>query len=303
MPCLLRGQPANSVNNGSSTWWLDFFEGAVTGFEGGVSAFPAEFPAGASPGDRVAGADGIVILRGGNASACIAAHNPVSATFQLCNSTSALDKGDIVLVCDANHASLFQMSGPSSAPPHTEIVHNTGVSGVAPGNCTKGLGSPVPNPCTANGTAYTFGAGAQMVRFEAFGYYIGVSSSGTSRSLYRRSLVNNAATVTTQAEELLDGIENMQILYGVDTDADDVAEQYVKADQVTVLATWNDVVGVRIGLLVHTPGQVNTVADTTTYNVAGTPIADTGTTITHGGDRRLRYVFTSTVKVRNRGLL
>ena len=36
--------------------------------------------------------------------------------------------------------------------------------------------------------------------------------------------------------------------------------------------------------------------------VAGTPIADTATAVTHDGDRRLRRVFTSTIKIRNRGL-
>ncbi len=140
------------------------------------------------------------------------------------------------------------------------------------------------------------------LNFKAVGYYIGVSASGNSRSLYRRTIseVDTAGTsIAFASEELLDGIENMQILYGEDTDSDTQPERYFTANNVT---TWNDVVSVRVGFLSHSPDQINKINDTNSYNVAGTAIADTSTTITHDGDRRLRNVFNSTIKVRNRGL-
>ena len=47
----------------------------------------------------------------------------------------------------------------------------------------------------------------------------------------------------------MEGVESMEILYGVDTDGDDAANYYVTADAV---ADWAQVVSVRVSLLVAT---------------------------------------------------
>jgi type IV pilus assembly protein PilW len=88
-------------------------------------------------------------------------------------------------------------------------------------------------------------------------------------------------------------------MFGEDTDADNEVEQYFTANMVT---TWNNVLNVRIGLLARTPDQVNSSADTKTYNLAGTQVDDTSTSAKHDADRRIRYAFNSTVKIRNRGI-
>ena len=294
MPCRIGENMANTINPTSS--FTDFFNAAMMGYEGGVSTFPADFPTvGTSSGDRVARTDAIVILRGGTESYTVTQHNPVSAQFKL-NQLHTLDDGDILLICDANNAAIFQATNVNTS--NVTVVHNTGTG--SPGNCTVFLGGVGDCTDTSNLAAHTYGPGSQMVKFVAFGYYIGVSNSGTTRSLYRlRLVVNSAATTASlQAEELLEGIENMQILYGVDTDGDNEAERYLTANNVT---TWNEVVSVRLGLLVHTPDQVSGQQDTSTYNVVSTPIGSSGT-VTHDVDQRLRYVFSSTIKVRNRGL-
>ncbi|MDT8372197.1 MAG: PilW family protein, partial [Gammaproteobacteria bacterium] len=51
------------------------------------------------------------------------------------------------------------------------------------------------------------------------------------------------------AVELIEGIENMQILYGEDTDADNTANYYVPAG--TGGLNMNQVVSIRISLLVR----------------------------------------------------
>ena len=296
IPCRLGGNVNNTLDSTNSL--LDFFNGSIVGYEGGVSTFPTDLPAvGTSSGDRVAGTDAVVILRGGDETYKINNHVPTSATFFL-NDLHTLGDGDIALVCDGENAAILQLTNVQST--NITIVHNTGTA--TPGNCSKSLGG---NGCDCSDTTcfedHAFGPGSQLVKFEAMAYYIGISSYGDSRSLYRRRLdIDNATkSIAFQAEELLEGIESMQILYGEDTDSDTQAERYLTANNVT---TWNDVISVRLGLLVHSPDQTNAVNDTNTYVVAGTPIADTVTAITHDGDRRLRYSFTSTVKMRNRGL-
>lgn len=295
MPCRMTSNVANTLNSTES--FLDFFNQSIVGYEGGVSTFPSGFPAtGTNPGDRVAGTDAVVILRGDDEIYKVTQHNPVSAQFKL-NDLHTMDDGDVVLICDGTDSAIFQVTNVNSS--NVTVVHNTGTG--TPGNCSKFLGGNGDCSDQTGLEPHTYGPGSQLVKFNAVGYFIGVSASGTSRSLYRRRLNtdNGTTTVAFATEELLDGIENMQILYGEDTDSDTQPEQFFTANNVT---TWNDVVAVKIGLLAHTPDQINKINDVNTYNVAGTQIADTGTTITHDGDQRLRYVFNSTVKVRNRGL-
>ena len=295
MPCRMTANMANTLNSTES--FLDFFDRSIVGYEGGVSAFPSGFASvGTSPGDRVAGTDAVVILRGDDEIYKITQHNPVSAQFKI-NDLHTLDDGDIALVCDGTDSAAFQITNVNSS--NVTVVHNTGTG--TPGNCSNLLGGNGDCTDPTGLKAHTYGPGAQLVKFRAVGYYIGVSASGAGRSLYRRRLdIDSSNTSATFAsEELLDGIENMQVLYGENTDSDVEPEQFLTANNVT---TWNNVIAVKVGLLAHTPDQINKINDTNSYNVAGTQIADASTTITHEGDQRLRNVFNTTVKIRNRGL-
>ena len=106
--------------------------------------------------------------------------------------------------------------------------------------------------------------------------------------------INNAntslrKTTNNQSNDLIEGVENMQILYGEDTnDTDNWANYYVPANNVV---NWENVVSIRVSLLIRSLED----------NIADQPLAYTynGTTTTPT-DRRLRRVFTSTYTVRNR---
>jgi type IV pilus assembly protein PilW len=99
--------------------------------------------------------------------------------------------------------------------------------------------------------------------------------------------------------ELVEGVENMQILYGVDTDmtvlkpnGDGVANYYTKgtAANFPAAADWAKVVSVRVSLLLQTEDNIASQALPYTYN--GATVAAT--------DRRIRRVFNSTFALRNR---
>ncbi len=90
---------------------------------------------------------------------------------------------------------------------------------------------------------------------------------------------------------LVDDVEAMHVLYGVDTDSDQSANQYLPADGVT---NFNNVVSVRIGLLLLTEeDSLAPLADTNDYTILDQ-------TVTAPGDRRLRRVLVTTIKVRNK---
>lgn len=290
LPCKTSGNIVNTLN--STSPMLDFFGGAIKGYEGGVSAFPATFPAsGTSPGDRVATSDAIIVLKGGDETYHVTSHVANAATVHL-GKEHNLNPGQVVMMCDGENAAIFQITNSNQS--NKTIVHNEGAG--SPGNCTKAMGGSgdCSNQAGIQSTAYT--DGGQVVTFEGHAYYVGVSSSGSTYSLYRKSVLDDATT--SDAQELLEGIESMQLLYGEDANGDKLAERYVTADAV---GNWNTVVSVRLGLLVHSPETVSPETDTRQYNVAGTVIG-TATAVQHEADKRLRYAFNSTIKLRNRGI-
>ncbi len=90
------------------------------------------------------------------------------------------------------------------------------------------------------------------------------------------------------ADELVEGIENMQIQYGEDTDGDRAVDIYRTAD---LVADWENVVSVRIDLLVRSV-EDNVTSQPQTYTFNGETVTPT--------DRRLRQAFSTVISLRNR---
>lgn len=105
---------------------------------------------------------------------------------------------------------------------------------------------------------------------------------------------------TTYSEGIVEGVENLQILYGVDTDApgDGYANQYRDAGAVTAGNQWAAVVSVRIGLIMSTVENVSSQADDASFTLLGTAITAPGATDATRFMRR--HPFTATINIRNR---
>ena len=134
-------------------------------------------------------------------------------------------------------------------------------------------------------------------------YYVKRSSSGTTTSLYRRIFDGDNAAGLEQ--ELIEGVENMQLRYGVDTtvpDPDGIVDDYVVAKGATAATSvtdWNKVVAVRVGLLMRSAVPVEgdvSVAASVPVNGVTVTFPTAGPTV-RPYDRR---VFTSTMAVRNK---
>jgi type IV pilus assembly protein PilW len=87
---------------------------------------------------------------------------------------------------------------------------------------------------------------------------------------------------------IAEGIENMQILYGEDSDADGIANRYINAGNIAA----NPIVSVRIALLVSTMENTGST-DTASYSLLNTPL------LGPFNDNQLRRVFTRTIILRN----
>lgn len=150
---------------------------------------------------------------------------------------NGLKKGDIVAVTDCSSADVFQITGPDDPDQTGTLNHNTGNAGVTPGNATKPLSK-------------TYEEDSYIMKLVSVRYYVGTGASGAP-ALFRESLqTDSSGNNTAVANELVDGIENLQILYGEDTvNNDRIPDVYRTAAQV---ADWNNVVAVRLTLLAYT---------------------------------------------------
>jgi len=91
--------------------------------------------------------------------------------------------------------------------------------------------------------------------------------------------------------QLIVGVENLQIEYGIDTDnpADNIPNTYRRAGTV---ANWDNVVAVRLAILLSSQSLVRDQASAETYQLLGVMH-------TTPNDRQHRRVFTTTIALRN----
>jgi len=131
---------------------------------------------------------------------------PSSADFKVSGSTTELNSGDLIMVCDFDHATLLQITNYNNS--NVDVQHNDGAG--TPGNCSKGLG--YPTVCTTNGAAYSFPGNSRVAKLTAVDWYIGTNPV-KGRSLYRRTVTNVAGTITPASQEMVRNVDNMQINY------------------------------------------------------------------------------------------
>jgi type IV pilus assembly protein PilW len=185
---------------------------------------------------------------------------------------SGLQQNDIVLVSDCTDGDIFQITNDPStgaAAGQDNVVHNTGAVSSGPGNIEKPLKKK-------------YDTDAQVYKLN-FATYSIQNGAGGQNALFRSI---NGGT----AQELVEGIENMQILYGEDTDGDGAANYYKAAG---AAVNMDNVVSVRISLVAVT--LENNITD------QANPITVFGSSYTPPTvDKRIRRVFTSTIVIRNR---
>ena len=135
---------------------------------------------------------------------------------------------------------------------------------------------------------------SQVFLWESNAYYIATNNNGVSalfRSSWNPSNTDGATTsVDFNTVELAEGVEDMQILYGIDQGVDEYADTYVTAND--PLLNWGSVKSVRISLLLASDDFVTSTPRQINFNGAN---VNTGA----GADRRLRTVYTTTISLRN----
>lgn len=192
----------------------------------------------------------------------------VNANIKLSSNPGGVKAGDVLFVSDCNNADVFRATSVSSGGGKTTIAHAS-------------------NANTSNNLSTTYGTDAEVMSFVSSTYFIGTNAAGNP-SLFRRDQDGNGIGLT---DELVEHVETMQFLYGVDADGDRVVDDYVAANAV---GDWQNVLSVKLALLLRGPTEVHRgELNTTTYSFYGS-------TIDPPDDRRVRQLFTATVGIRNR---
>lgn len=198
---------------------------------------------------------------------------------------------EIILVTNCNEADLFQVSSVSSSG--TSIFLNRQDTGTcSPGNVAA-IGSP------AIYWSRNYGRAAQFHRFNTRVFFVGESISGEP-ALFSASFPSGLGTNAPQIEELVDGIENMQLLFGYSFPGDATppgdgqsVNQWLTADRVP---NWEYVVAIRIGLLVRSSTSASGGVAAQTFDIART-------NVTHAPDARLRQAHNVSLSLRNRQIV
>ncbi|WJW75091.1 PilW family protein [Thiohalobacter sp. IOR34] len=236
----------------------------------------------------LAGTDTIT-LRSGSPSTVQLTGNMTAdnANIQISSNPDNFAAGDYLFITDCAQADLFRATSVSSGSGMVTIAHANNM------NTTNRLSKP-------------YQTDAMLMRLNETSYFVR-DTGATDQSgnpiygLYLRSGIGAAATDFL----LVDGIQDLQITYGVNSDdSDDYSvDSYESAATLNTnsavapntdrlgIADWSDVVSVRLSILAHTLEDVSPQTQPYSFN---------GTTVNNPGDRRLRRSFTTTITLRNR---
>lgn len=274
----------------------DFFQTALRGFEvtDGTWADNTEFDGTAVEAAALIGSDIIAIQGATVANTQLTGNMTASnANIQVTNNDMGFGQDDVVIIADCQSADMFRITNSAVGGGNVTLTHSNS------NNSSNRLSAP-------------YGTNAQIMFFESVLYYIAdtgrVSEHGEKiNALYRLTdnMLNSVARSFT-AEELIEGVDNMQILYGERLPSGNL--RYETADNV---GNMQNVESIQLGLLASGSRDTLPAKDVTSYELPGETIipdsaasSDAGAaSVTYASDRRLRRDFSLTINLRNRRTL
>lgn len=184
------------------------------------------------------------------------------------NSGVPVNRVVLATLGDCSAGELFQKSNNANSSSITMAGGN-----VNPGN-------------NGNNFNLTYEPQTRVYEFTSTAYYIGQGTNGEP-ALFRRLL-----TPLEAPQEMVSGVETLQILYGVDTAGTNAADDYLPADQID---NWNTVVSVRFSVMTRSQDEVLDEPNNRNFDMLGSQVAQA-----NNGDRRVRLVSVGTTAIRGR---
>jgi len=200
-----------------------------------------------------------------------------NANISLVDNSPGFIAGDFLFISDCSSADLFCANNVS--PGSITIAHSSSC------NITPKLSK-------------AYGAEAEVLAFRSIAYFIRDTGRTTVAgrpisALWMQSRNAGQDGVLGAAYELVEGVEDMQLEYGLDTNADGAPDEYRPANNISA-AQWADVITVRLNLLMQSidEGLVGTSGEMVqNLQFNGAAVAQDG---------RLRQAFSTVIAIRNR---
>jgi type IV pilus assembly protein PilW len=237
----------------------------IGGHEAGAASWSPALDPGIGQGGHapVAGSD-VLVVRGPSGRSLPLSDTMVTTSVPIpLASVEGLEVGGLAIVADCSYANLFVVT---QIPADKKVVH------AASKNVDPKLTRVFSNT-----------QGATVTPVVTASYFVAASGSGAAgrRSLWRQENLK-------AAEEIADGVEQMQLEYGIDTNGDQVANQFVAADAIGA----GRVVAIRVSLLLKSQ-QANLARKAQVYNFDGVAGIN-------APDKSLYTTFSTTIALRNR---
>lgn len=266
----------DTIITGNENWGVGVTSATLGSVKAGSDVFSLQ---------RAAGCGATLTGNLANSNSNIQVHAPNN-----CN----LVPGEILMIADCETAHIFRATSVNTPSGDMQTIAHANDVNQANKFCKKYESLPHSGNCDADteqDKLYSFDA--ELYKFVSTSYFIRDDLNGMP-ALWKH---DNTRGVTLpnvfnpNPSIMVEGIDDLQIEYGVDDNEDDVIDRYEDAQVITNASEWNKVMSAEVSLLVQTQAANLTLNDQNiTYN---------GTTII-GNDGRLRRVFTTTIGVRNR---
>jgi type IV pilus assembly protein PilW len=214
---------------------------------------------------RVAGTDVISLSRASLTSFHLSESEPTNANLKIDtgNTPNGFSAGQLLIVTDCRRTDIFKSTTVSQTQGNATITHGSNEN-TQPKLITElSIGS--------------YKTDAQIASLESATYFIGVNPQGNP-ALYRVGISNTA-------EELVEGVFDIQIEYGLDTIDDTlfIADSYSATP-----GDWKQVVSVRLTLQARS-SQDSALPTATSYTYNGASVSD----------RRFKQASTTVIGLRN----
>lgn len=264
----------------------------IAGFddESGLNTFPTQYR------DQALGNTDSLLIRRGEAEEefLVRRQNPTTHAITLWdNHTFEANQPMAIVDGSCSFSAVFTASKINSPNSLSHGISANNCNHVLRGryNCTQCSGTNCPRSLP---TA-SYQAGARIMPLISNAYFIGDSSllPGTP-ALKRQAMIAHNGIITTRTEELATGVENIQFIYGIDSNADGRVNEYRSANRMDVnndgtidSDDWEMVYTVKINMLLRSQSPVFSEPQTVEFNGKEYP------------GLFMRQVVSTTIQIRN----
>ena len=193
--------------------------------------------------------------------------------------------GNIVIITDIAKASVFQI----------DSADNTSASGQTTVTLSAGA-TPQPGNASLLSNQYDNTATAGLL--ETVIYAIKTGSNGKMALFEGRLTTSATAAPTTSLVEMIPNVEDIQFIYGIDTDDNNSIDKYVDASAVTT-SEWKQVHTIGVSLLIASElDNITTEVNSYSFDSTGFTYTKDATAAT-GADKRLKKALTTYIELKN----